>query len=247
MKDELMCETSPFEKDLVFMLKKMRVEDTIIQSIQKFDFSNSLGQLVLSIPGTFKDMGCQRIKNIVSKMNIKTFPPSILCQCSSLGKLTTEWLDSLLKSLQGLNQNENSTASLKLLYPSKQTVLNSCQPQAGGVFFFNPNSKYPAGMLRDCISPNNRLMHSKIILASHSKEMVYILNDCSNEEKTGYMYIGSHNTSKAAFGQKSGEALRFSNWELGIVFKLGKAGIEFAIPFDVDAPENTKPWQQSLS
>jgi hypothetical protein len=46
----------------------------------------------------------------------------------------------------------------------------------------------------------------------------------------------------AAWGSKNKDILRFGNWEMGIVFRLGSKGISFDVPFEMDAPINTEPW-----
>ncbi|KAJ3267568.1 hypothetical protein HDV01_004738, partial [Terramyces sp. JEL0728] len=79
---------------------------------------------------------------------------------------------------------------------------------------------FPKDRVRDVKSKSRgALMHSKIIILS--------ANECAgqnfqivglNEEVDGYMYMGSHNGTKSAWGYKSGKAgdLKISNYELGI-------------------------------
>lgn len=63
----------------------------------------------------------------------------------------------------------------------------------------------------------------------------------------GYLYSGSHNTSKAAWGQIQKSSIRISNWELGIVipFEWTKNEDEFELPFEYPPKPYTKddlPW-----
>jgi Tyrosyl-DNA phosphodiesterase len=145
-------------------------------------------------------MGHQRLQQIVSEQNIAKLPNRVLCQCSSLGNPDLNWLSQLNGSLRGsatpvdLKRNE-----LWFLYPSKRRVMESRYPETGGQFFYFSKGDYPNKMLRDCISRNNALMHSKIILCCDPffKKKVYI---CSKDDNaTGFMYTGSHNMSKGVF------------------------------------------------
>jgi hypothetical protein len=175
-----------------------------------YDFSNSLGELVLSIPGFQKEMGHERIQQLVSEMKFVNFPKYIRCQCSSLGKPNLTWINQLNGSLRGSPEPIGLTngGSLQFLYPSKSTVKNSKYPQLSNQFFFNSYQPYPFDLLHgklililDCISLNNTLMHSKIIICTDSLKYVYIVT--KEELATGYIYCGSHNISQAALGSKS--------------------------------------------
>jgi hypothetical protein len=131
----------------------------------------------------------------------------------------------------------------------------------GGTIFFqrkfwNQNA-FPKHIIYDCKSlSKGALMHSKIILYSlytHPPSChISFLHPSSNLSKDGYLYLGSHNHTRAAWGSLAkNNNLNISNWELGVIIPFWfvsdqvKGLCDFTIPFQIPPPaykNNDVPW-----
>jgi len=145
-------------------------------------------------------------------------------------------------------KNASSTPPLSVLYPSLHTVKNSKSGKAGaGTLFCNKASwekaNFPRDIFKDTMSKRlGVLMHVKMILGLFNSDSSIEssgsrLASCldmpadggaeSNKDHVGFLYIGSHNFTPAAWGRltwKSGSrlssSLEISNWEMGVVLPL---------------------------
>lgn len=229
-----------FKSILKESLTNMKVPIVSLNALDEFDFTAALGRLVYSRPGTFSDIGLQRLSKVVLEMHI---PPSMPIRCitSSLGK-TDGWIQQMHSACRG---GSDEPGDIMVYFPSRDTVLTSRLGKENSSSLFYDARKYPCGCLYDLESVNaGELMHAKIILCSDSKDTVYIAD--TSEDADGYMYAGSHNFTGAAWGRplKSRQEVRMTNWELGMMFKLSKTktNMPFVIPFRVPGRRNLKPW-----
>ncbi|KAL2871322.1 uncharacterized protein BJX67DRAFT_341980 [Aspergillus lucknowensis] len=114
---------------------------------------------------------------------------------------------------------------MRVYFPSQETVLKSKGgPNAAGTICFQSrwfeNGKFPAHVLRDCVSVRQGLvMHNKILYVQPDEPIR--LPDGS--ECPGWAYVGSANLSESAWGRLVHDRttkqpkLNCRNWECGVV------------------------------
>ncbi|KAA1103669.1 hypothetical protein PGTUg99_004437 [Puccinia graminis f. sp. tritici] len=179
------------------------------------------------------------------------------CQGSSIGSYDLKWLNNFYRCASGSPPTastedpdlQTKTPPLTVLYPTLHTVRNSHSGKAGaGTLFCNKatweKANFPTHIFADTMSKRTGvLMHVKMILGlfnsdSSAKSTSSTLDTASveksgardgriNKDHAGFLYIGSHNFTPAAWGKfnlKSGSddstSLEISNWELGVVLPV---------------------------
>uniref|UniRef100_A0A7S4JT06 PLD phosphodiesterase domain-containing protein n=1 Tax=Paramoeba aestuarina TaxID=180227 RepID=A0A7S4JT06_9EUKA len=189
-----------------------------------------------------------------------SYPPS-----SSSFSSTSSFPSSSLSS---------SSPDFKVIYPTKKTVLKWPSPSDACQIFFSAkfwNAPYfPKRKLCDVMPPGERegrgrefaqpLLHSKIIIGAVDVEVGE--GGSSSLKSTGWVYIGSHNFSQAAWGKidSKRKLISITNYELGILLfphppseggGRGEGGegewerLVSAMPFKVPPPpyrEGEEPW-----
>ncbi|OAV88247.1 hypothetical protein PTTG_01497 [Puccinia triticina 1-1 BBBD Race 1] len=178
-------------------------------------------------------------------------------------------------------QTDSSTSPFSVLYPSLHTVRNSKSGKAGaGTLFCNKatweKANFPKHIFADTMSKRaGVLMHVKMILGlftsdSSSESTSSTVNTSTgkpdrgdeqiNKDHIGFLYIGSHNFTPAAWGKftskKTGSRestlLEISNWELGVVLPVkSHAQIEEYVtwqrppkPYGHRGKDSSIPWMQ---
>jgi tyrosyl-DNA phosphodiesterase 1 len=242
--------SSPFQTDLISTMQQMLSPPDIIEKIRKYDFSKALGKLILSKPGSFSQtesqkFGLEALATAVKDLQIpKTSKSYSYCQSSSLGSLNQKWLNEFQSCVNGVNYNQLVPESeIKLVFPSDKTVRDSVLgPSNGGTIFAQRKlwnkPEFTKNAVADCNSTSSRaLMHSKVIIHLNCKPKGEYLHFTSREDasKEGYIYLGSHNHTQAAWGkyQIRNPILSISNWELGLVIPVKLASRGFKIPFQI--------------
>ncbi|KAI8074463.1 tyrosyl-DNA phosphodiesterase-domain-containing protein [Gongronella butleri] len=170
---------------------------------------------------------------------------------------------------------------IEVIFPTLDTVNNSRlgQPGAGTIFLATKNwakATFPRQVMRSAISHRaGTLMHTKYIIATWKKKATSAAQTASTsskpaspattstssssstpseqgEEVLGYLYVGSHNATAAAWGRISrardtGEIRNtINNWELGVVLPITRSS-EFPTPYIRPAPryrDDQQPWMQ---
>ncbi|PLW15172.1 hypothetical protein PCASD_14606, partial [Puccinia coronata f. sp. avenae] len=210
------------------------------------------------------------------------------CQGSSIGSYDMKWINNFYQCASGspstngsidLNaQSGSPTPPLSVLYPSLHTVRNSKSGKGGaGTLFCNKASwekaDFPQHIFKDTMSKRSGvMMHVKMILgifnpdppiesSEHSTraEEPEKVDETINKDRVGFLYIGSHNFTPAAWGKyksKSGSddasTLEISNWELGVVVPLKRASQidEYVTwkrpvqPYGHRGKDSSIPWMQ---
>ncbi|KAH6587093.1 hypothetical protein BASA61_006394 [Batrachochytrium salamandrivorans] len=183
---------SGFGEHLCTILAAMDIPDTVISSVVKHDFRNSIGVLVGSMPGKHNleidqkprwaaSALCDAAASISCLGRINLSDAIVCMQTSSMGSSTSDWINHMYKAFRGydltsttpptatalaLPTSVDASTSLTILFPTQRTVENSRNgiPGAGTIFF--PRKlwpSYPKHILRSCQSQNEGvLMHSKI-------------------------------------------------------------------------------------
>ncbi|KAL1934864.1 hypothetical protein VTP01DRAFT_7046 [Rhizomucor pusillus] len=255
-----------FAKDLEDVLDKLRVPASVKQELYNYDYSKAKAQIVASVSGTFegadsKNYGHPKLAKIVKSMlSTSDLPckPTVEMQTSSLGGLNVGYMNQLYKSFCGIDtieenrqrKRDQEVPPIKIVFPSYDTVLNSkLGPSGADTIFFNRSlwqkSTFPKQVMHDAVSyREGSLMHSKYIVAT--------LPRSSNSNIRGWVYLGSHNATQAAWGSVSiskdskRPKLTMNNWELGVVLPIYNEGdipITFIRPPPPYRPDQ-EPWIQ---
>ncbi|ORX40109.1 hypothetical protein BD324DRAFT_258111 [Kockovaella imperatae] len=203
-------------------------------------------------------------------------------QGSSLGAYTLDWLDLFYQYCRGkttsslLNRPKAiAWPPIKILFPSLATVDASILGRDGGgtMFCGKGMNSLTRPLFHDANSKRGGvLMHAKVLIGvfeprqdnlgfvkaspSSSKRKA---SEMENESADvgGWVYVGSHNFSPAAWGRpnlkKNPPSLTIANYELGIVFPLPRTDTQKAA--DAIAPHvrpprpyanNDVPWDQNI-
>ncbi|KAJ3157650.1 hypothetical protein HDU89_000026 [Geranomyces variabilis] len=192
---------------------------------------------------------------------------TVLAQTSSLGSLTLRWVNDFYRSCCGLPfgvwDERAPLPPCHVLFPSARAVLESNLGADGaGTITFSQKQyekeTFPRSVLCESLSKRpGALMHSKTIIAGPPADHPEPNKTTDTEPKAavGIYYCGSHNATQSAWGilqtSKSkrlsvfamlepfpGTSLRIANWELGVVFPMGRdgrsgddKGIQLVVPY----------------
>lgn len=142
---------------------------------------------------------------------------------SSLGKLEEPWISDMARALQGLSFSAGlKKPELNVVFPTlrqMQSLPNGFATPGTGTICWE--RKYwdamPASLRTIFRSPLSR----DPALCSHSKfASVEVLEKGGGEVTDGWVYVGSHNFTVAAWGRRTAQGLRSAlNWETGIVMR----------------------------
>nr|XP_018262379.1 uncharacterized protein I303_05396 [Kwoniella dejecticola CBS 10117]OBR84537.1 hypothetical protein I303_05396 [Kwoniella dejecticola CBS 10117] len=178
-------------------------------------------------------------------------------QNSSLGNYKIDWLDKFHAMILGKTSQElmnrpkpKELPDIRVLYPTLANVEQSILgKEGGGTMFckkaFNNTTRH---LFRDARSKRGGvLMHSKMLIAifepkenrlgveksaSTPKKSVKRKVDELKDDVGGWVYVGSHNFSSAAWGninvKKNPPTESINNYEIGIVFPLDRSNARAA-------------------
>lgn len=180
---------------------------------------------------------------------------NVYIQVSSMGSMNTKWLSEFATSL-GVKYVPEATAQiptkmnkktrsnvktetnvtnnlnqLKIIFPTIQTVANSeLGMRAGGMIHLNQKTLIGKEFPRHALCDYENALNSQGRYLAHSKIMIH---RTISHGHIGWMYIGSHNFSMAAWGrlQKNATQLQISNYEIGVFFKNLPPNVR--IPFKI--------------
>ncbi|KNE91393.1 hypothetical protein PSTG_15185 [Puccinia striiformis f. sp. tritici PST-78] len=172
-------------------------------------------------------------------------------------------------------QTNSSLPPLSVLYPSLHTVRNSKSGRGGGGTLFCNKATwekpgFPSQIFADTMSKRSGvLMHVKMILGifNYSVESTGPTASTStrevekriNKDQVGFLYVGSHNLTPAAWGKFTSKSasnetgsLEISNWEMGVVLPLkSQAQVEEYVtwqrpvkPYGHGGKDTGIPWMQ---
>ena len=233
-----------FRFELIRHLKAMKVPTSIYENLlDKVDFSKASAWIVASVPGNYAaaempknpiglfhlswQISC--LKNeIENEMKDEIFD-HFEFQASSIGTLTTSWLQDLSLAMQGrLGVNANdigfyTAPKFKIIFPSLKMVQDSILGYGGfGTIFLGrkayESKEFPRNQFCGSMSSQTKdaavSLHCKIFSAWFMKQNSR--SNISNEDaqsssagtdaaanldvKLKYLYHGSHNISGAAWG-----------------------------------------------
>jgi tyrosyl-DNA phosphodiesterase-1 len=226
--------------------------------LTKYDYSQAKVDLVPSVPGYHTGQQMNQYGHMYLRQLIKNQLPAedrevlkqnnLYYQISSLGSMNTKWLTEFSLSMGvkyvpdgGKQKTNKSTANqLKIVFPTLQTVANSeLGMRAGGMIHLNSKTLSGKEFPRHALCDYENTLKSQLKHLAQ-KIMVHKSEPTLSRGSVGWLYIGSHNMSMAAWGrlQKQESQLQISNFELGVFFK--KIPSNTPIPFKLPAREYTK-------
>ncbi|KAK3401197.1 tyrosyl-DNA phosphodiesterase-domain-containing protein [Sordaria brevicollis] len=222
-------ELTPFGEELSYFLKAKRLDDNLIKSMKKYDWTETKRYgFVHSISASHVDdkawrtgyCGLGRAVKSLGLGTSKTIEMDVVA--ASLGSIK----DSLLKALyyacqgdSGLKELESRPVGKKaqeapdleaadvrkhtrVYFPSKHTVKTSIAKDAGTICFqkqWFESPTFPREVLRDCVSTRPGML-------MHNK-MIFVTrteeskDESSKKTVSGFAYVGSANLSESAWGR----------------------------------------------
>ncbi|KAJ1729951.1 hypothetical protein LPJ72_004704 [Coemansia sp. Benny D160-2] len=239
----------PFCESLKAALRDMDVPEQVVKQMDGIDMSRARVHVVTTVPtsrirlkGKHADSyGISRLGSIAQAMRRESkvsdsewFDTKLFCYGSSLSRLDAKYLDSFYKYVLNKTISLPGSLCMSLGYSGEEAYTSHVIHQNIAVGFHtldqtNTNkygaipkscimfpsdayfsSEYPSFALHK-ISPKvpDVLVHAKIILARHG-------------ESSGWMYLGSHNFTRGAWGtigggRFGGSSQYYNNYEFGIV------------------------------
>ncbi|QLI69987.1 uncharacterized protein G6M90_00g057960 [Metarhizium brunneum] len=214
-----------FFTHLQHYLRAMGVDNSMIDSLSKYDFSGTenIG-FVYSIPGSHQSESLSRaghygLGTTVSALGLATSNPiEVDIACASLGSVKYELIQALYHACQGragmdkseLNHvgagpSQRSTCSelqenFRIYFPTHETVTKSRGGKnAAGTICLQEKwwraSTFPTELMRDCVSTRDGLLMHTKIILVRHK----ISPETGTNEKLAWAYVGSANLSESAW------------------------------------------------
>eukprot|EP00917_Polyrhabdina_sp_WS-2016_P028606 GHVP01060955.1.p1 GENE.GHVP01060955.1~~GHVP01060955.1.p1 ORF type:complete len:487 (-),score=93.35 GHVP01060955.1:1674-3134(-) len=203
--------------------------------LKKFDFKSARVAVVASVPGyhkgkEMKKWGHMALREILKDTNVLVSGSSkYIVQFSSLGSMTENWLlKEFWQTLTTSKKNPHGETrsykpgELSLLIPEKESVRKSIEGWAAGVSIPIPSSNIKPFLkpfwtawpsVGDCdIFRESAMPHIKTIIRHSGVK----LKDGISE--VDWIYCGSHNLSRAAWGefQKKDTQFFIRSYEIGL-------------------------------
>jgi tyrosyl-DNA phosphodiesterase-1 len=241
--------TSPFERDLLEYIAALKLpsqQATKVANIIKLhDFSSARAHLVASVPsgqaefsgdqlnkyGYLKLKSCLENEPDGFSSNFKGAP--IVGQYSSVGSLTAKWLASFIESLSAGKITGTSSSPLgppsggvadplnvHLIWPAAEEVQNSLE----GWFAGSSIPGYPNNVTKDFLQQYYRRFSGTV--AGRQRAMPHMKSYTRFDPETteiAWFCVGSHNLSKAAWGELQNSKkynrtlLKIFSYELGVL------------------------------
>ncbi|KAK4049746.1 hypothetical protein OIO90_005327 [Microbotryomycetes sp. JL221] len=282
--DKMTPRTNPtgtqFTKKLLDVLQSLYVPNNFVSPFRKYDFSTSAQvRLIASTSGNWtgwdemkRGGGHPAMATILKDLGFsKGGSWSFEAQGSSIGMYTDNWLAQMCQSLAGRHPNEYYSKKtplpagvdkkrwpLKVVYPTMNEVEASWGGTGhGGTIFCTTKHWARAKNLNlfyKCVSKRSRVtMHTKTVLGLHK--------NAETDTYEGYVYVGSHNFTSAAWGalQTSSSTnqpqLFMKNHEMGVIVpfraineqdleRQASESVTYKRPLAPYGP-NDEPWMQS--
>ncbi|KAJ1718902.1 hypothetical protein LPJ61_006433, partial [Coemansia biformis] len=228
-----------FSTSLAYSLHDLSIPYGIIARLNNVDFSAATARIVTTVPTgeprrhmNMTSYGMLRLAHVVresqknANSQAKAFEPDarLFCASSSLGKLDIPWLRDLYLCAHGLDPQPLSLGTRQQMVPSAlvdialgfhtHSQVTACRfgPQCGRYIMARRDTYDAATFPKDMLfhlepRVSGALVHAKAIVARTGVE-----------QKTGWVYIGSHNCTPAAWGRLFYNGVPyFNNYEFGVV------------------------------
>ncbi|CEF67365.1 Tyrosyl-DNA phosphodiesterase 1 [Strongyloides ratti] len=209
----------------------------LINDLKKWSFIHIKDRIIFSIcgmkiPKVMNSFGMNKIRLLLEECKDKLRQISyFVVQCSSIGFIgpsEKKWLvDGFLKNLT--NGQLNSLDKLKIIYPSLDDVRNSINGYESGYLF--PYTKRNKEKQGKYINPCLHRWKSETLNRTRYLPHIKTYTAFDHSDKPIYQFIGSHNLSKAAWGEMDAYGtFVMKNYEVGFFTFDEKSMI---IPYDL--------------
>ncbi|KAI3435989.1 hypothetical protein D9Q98_002047 [Chlorella vulgaris] len=263
-KDDESPQTSPFQQHLAAYMAALRLPPATQrycrELLDRHDFSAARVHLVASVPGyhlgsaEMLKWGHPRLRALLNRE--PPFPPAfngapLVAQYSSMGSVDEAWLtgefrESLAAGRCGdggerLGMPPTGPSGLHLVWPTVVEVRNSMEGWFAGGSIPGPSKNVNRPFLRpyfcrwggEVCGRQRAMPHIKTYLRYRGGEVAWL-------------YVGSHNLSKAAWGQlqKHGSQLMVRSYELGVLLVPSLEAAYRASRWRGFSCTSSRPWQQ---
>ncbi|RFU35872.1 hypothetical protein B7463_g521, partial [Scytalidium lignicola] len=227
-----------FGKELLYFLTAMGIDQTTVDSIRNFDFTNtSKLAFVHSIGGSHTGMSLKRtgypgLGTAIKMLGLCRDGPLLVDYiAASIGNLKSSFLQSIYLAAKVLEEIENW---FRIYFPTRETVTQSKGgSNAGGTICFQSRwydaATFPRSLMIDCKSKRpGLLMHNKMMFV-RPHDLPSTSSKANQQHSTGWAYVGSANLSEGAWGRvvkdriTKEHKLNCRNWECGVVIPMPSA------------------------
>ncbi len=192
-------------------------------NLRAFDFSGAAVALVTSVSGIHRGAslghyGYARLAEVLKSEGIVptakgAVQPPLIMQCSSLGKMSKNYIASLTEALGG--------GEAQLVWPSAEFVRTSIAGwAAGGSLCLN--NKTVDATVKQLMRLKYEGVPERRYVSPHIKTMFRMAPGGSESRELQWLYVGSHNLSKSSWGElqngMGGKQMRVASFEIGVVF-----------------------------
>lgn len=242
-------------------------EISLVNLIRLYDFSSAFAVLIPSVPGKHsglnaKSFGYMKLQKAIKehvvdwgnrhsigqnegrKSSARIFQSPVICQCSSVGSLSTKWLHDFISAVDAhaLNENEVQTKSkkpdvsllekMKIVWPTVEEIRSSIEGYQGGNSVpgkaSNVNKDFLTPLYHRWSKPGAEYNNNADLLKTaknvpHIKTFLQLSRPTNGDSASiEWLCLTSHNLSKAALGElqnSSGSVTKvffIRHWELGV-------------------------------
>ena len=223
-----------FETDLIEYIDSYSLAplNSLLQSFEKYDFSSIKARLVASSPGRRRDkekwkFGHLKLRKLLKQAKSCNKEDQLIAQCSSIGSIRSrdswlfnEFLASFMTSADGASHYTKDENAFRLVYPTVEQIKCSKFGYSSGSSFpysakTHENQKWITGYMAKW-QPDEKTGRSRVM--PHSKIYQRV-----SDGKVKWVLSGSHNLSKAAWGQVNSSLIS----QLISIFSAKKATVNF--------------------
>ncbi|EME85501.1 uncharacterized protein MYCFIDRAFT_133255 [Pseudocercospora fijiensis CIRAD86] len=221
-----------FGRELMYFIQKQGLDQDVRDGVLKFDFSATRDMAFVHTVGGvhYKDeaarTGLLGLSSAVRELGLSTGSDlEIEFAASSIGMLNEAQVNDLHTAARGKPQQSSSTTetstarkNVRIYFPTADTVRSSTAGSAGTICLqrkYFEAKNFPRDIFRDYKSTRRGLLsHNKILCAR------------SRKEKVAWVYVGSANMSKSAWGElgakRDENKITCRNWECGVILPVAR-------------------------
>jgi len=217
--------SSEFETDLVEYIDSYSLAplNSLLQSFEKYDFSSIKARFIGSSPGRRRDkekwiFGHLKLRKVLKKISNCAKNDKLVAQCSSIGSLRSrdswlynEFLASLMTCSDAASYYTKDNDAFSLVYPTVEQIrCSKFGYSSGGSFPYSAKTHESQKWIIYYMSkwePDEKTGRSRVM--PHSKIYQRV-----SDGKVKWFLSGSHNLSKAAWGQVKLLKIYFINLSL---------------------------------
>ena len=207
-------------------------------ALRAYDFSTAAVAIVSSVPGyhTSGDLhawGHLRLRKLLGLHATGSYHPEasqgIICQASSFGSFSKKWLEEFATSLSTSDAKLRKQPELSFVAPTVGQVRDSIEGWVASASLFIKKAAVSAwpklwrrwGPNEIGGNPPDLRSMQRALAMPHLKTLCrYVILGEASEAALLWLYVGSHNMSKSAWGelQKGGTQVCIRSYEMGVIY-----------------------------